>query len=78
MVFQFHRAPATFDAFFQASSELVLLRYGLDDSNFALFQLFELRVLLADFGDLHLVEVTCSLFAVAGNERNGASLIEQF
>ena len=51
---------------------------GLDDCILALSNLLQLLTAIADGGNLHFVEAARALLAIAGDEGNGATLVEQF
>ena len=76
-VLQLGGIPRLVDALLQLGRQLVLLADGLQDGLLAAGQLAQLVELLADGGYLHFVEAAGALLAVAGNEGNGAPLLEQ-
>ena len=75
-VLQLRRLPRLVDALLQLWRQLLLLSDGLQDGLLALGQFAQLVELLADGRNLHLVQPTRTLLAVACDERNGTPLFE--
>ena len=76
-VLQFGGIPTGADSFFQFVGQFALLLYGLQDVLLAMDEFLELLVLLCYFGYLHLVQTTRGLLAVAGNEGDGGTAVQQ-
>ena len=71
------RLPRLVDALLELGRELLLVADGLEDGLLALLNLLQALILVADGPYLHFVESARALLAVAGNEGNGAALVEQ-
>ena len=77
-VFQRRQVPTGLDALLQLAGHLVLFRNGFDDGLLAFGYFLQPFHAVADGCYLHLVQSARPFLAVAGDERNGAALVEQF
>ena len=69
--------PCLADSLLELGRQLLLVADGLQDGFLALLNLLQTLILVADGPDLHFIESARALLAVAGNEGNGAALVEQ-
>ena len=76
-VFQLREFPGVMDALFQRLGELALLADGGADGLFALGDVAQLIVLFLDLLNLHFIQSAGSFLAVAADERDGCSVVEQ-
>ena len=77
-IFQCGAVPTVVDALLQLGRHLILLADGLDDGLLTLGNLLQLCQTIADSRNLNLVQSPSALLAIAGDERNGTTLVEQF
>ena len=76
-ILQFVGIPAVGNALLQFGRHLVEVGDGLCDGLFPFLYFLQSLVVVADGGNQHLVESAGALLTVAGDERDGASLVEQ-
>ena len=76
-ILEFGGSPAVGDALLQFRCQFVKIGDGLENRFLTLLDFLEPFVLGTDGCYLYLIESACPFFAISGDKRNGASLIEQ-
>ena len=76
-IFQFCRIPAVMDALFQFWGHFLEVSDGLDNRLLALLYLLQFLISVADGGNLHFVESSSTLLAIARDEGNCTAFLQK-